>query len=303
MNRLEQLLAGYAIVAFLVCFSCLVQARQKKFSLILKVCLISVIIIGCIIVDAMFLEPNWITINNIEIKSATLATVLNGVEYIKIVQISDLHVRSELGLREKSLINKVNTLKPDIILITGDILEQRFEERSAFEVLHNLKAKYGIYAVPGNTDYRKLKPAELRAFLESSGVTLLLNEKLRISTPSGVFWLVGLDDPVSKRDNIQLALKDVPVNEPKIVMAHSPDVYTKAVLAEVDLLVVGHTHGGQVGIPWLVKMSDYANRSLFMSGLVHDGRTVMYVNKGIGMKTLPVRFLCRPEIAVFSFHN
>lgn len=87
-----------------------------------------------------------------------------------------------------------------------------------------------------------------------------------------------------------------------MLLAHSPDIYTQAVLAKVGMLFVGHTHGGQVGIPYLIRHSDYANRSPFMAGQFHDGGTTMYVNRGIGTKTLPIRFLCRPEITSYTWH-
>jgi predicted MPP superfamily phosphohydrolase len=97
-------------------------------------------------------------------------------------------------------------------------------------------------------------------------------------------------------------MEGIPSGEPVLLMAHSPDIYTQVVLAKINMLCVGHTHGGQVGITYLIERSDYANRSPFMSGLFHDGSTSMYVNRGIGTKTLPIRFLCRPEITSYVWN-
>lgn len=302
MNRLEQLIAGYAVFGTLLILSAvLVKFRRHRLPWFLKVGLSVVLLVGFIIVDAFFVEPNWLATTNVTITDPALAAATGGNGKCRIVHLSDLHVRPEFRFREKQIVKKVNALQPDLILITGDILEKPGESFTAHELLRGLKARYGVYVVPGNTDYRKLKPPAFRELLESTGVTLLVNQNKRVVLNNGAIWLAGLDDPVHKRDDLTRSLTGIPKGEPVILLSHSPNLYVNAVLSEINLVLAGHTHGGQVGIPWLVRMSEYAYRTPLMRGLFHDGKTTMYVNRGIGTKTFPVRFLCRPEIAVITF--
>lgn len=260
-----------------------------------------VIIVGLLFIDALVIEPNWIAVEQVAVSDAKLAEVLSG---ITVVQISDLHVREVPGIRENSLVDKVNALNPDLILITGDILEKIDEIQTAKSVLKSLKSRCGIFAVLGNTDYRlwRFGMDRLVGELGKEGVVFLKNENLAVPLPNGkTLRLAGVNDSESKRVNLSKTLAGIPAGEPVLLMAHSPEIYAKAILAEVNLLLVGHTHGGQVGIPWLIRRSEYANRSSHMSGIVRDGKTTMYVNRGIGTKTLPIRLFCRPEISVFQF--
>jgi len=263
----------------------------------------AIVIIASAKLGALFyattIEPNWIAVERVEIKDPALAELLGG---LKIVQISDLHIRPSLRFRERQLIDKIHALQPDILLITGDILENLGELEAARELLQCFKAKIGIFGVPGNTDHYRFNMDFLVKEFAQSGLIMLRNENKPVKLSNGkVLWLAGADDPATDRDDLAKTLQGIPAGVPIILMAHAPFIYSKTVLANINLVLVGHTHGGQVGIPFLVRLSPYANRSIHMRGLVHDGKTTMYVNRGIGTKTLPIRFLCRPEIAVFEF--
>lgn len=275
--------------------------HRKSAGKLYRITVMLVILGGLLFIDALIIEPNWIAVERIVVSDAELAQVLSGVT---VVQISDLHVRNKFGYRESSLVEKVNSLNPDIIFITGDILENIDELPAAKSILQRLKASKGIYAVLGNTDYKlwRFKMDRLVEELSKEGVVFLRNENFSVSLPNGkTLRLAGVDDPVTKRANLTKALAGIPDAEPVLLMAHGPSIYTQAILAGVNLVLVGHTHGGQVGIPWLIRQSEYANRSSVMSGIVRDGNTSMYVNRGIGTKTLPIRLFCRPEITAFTF--
>lgn len=272
---------------------------RKNAGALYRITVLLIILGGLLFVDAFVIEPNWIAVERVVVSDAELAQVLSGVT---VVQISDLHVRNKPGYRENSLIEKVNSLNPDIVLITGDILQNIDELHVAASLVQRLKARYGIFAVPGNTDYQRFKMDRLVEELSKAGVVFLRNENLSVPLPNGkILRLAGVDDPVSKRANLTKALAGIPAAEPVLLMAHGPSIYTQAILAGVNLVLVGHTHGGQVGIPWLIRQSEYANRSDVISGIVRDGKTTMYVNRGIGTKTLPIRLFCRPEITAFTF--
>lgn len=302
LRTFDLLVFGYLFVASIVLlWGVWGYWHRKSVGKLCRLTFLLVIIVGILLVDAFVIEPNWIAVERVVVSNEELAQVLSGVT---VVQISDLHVRNKLGYRENSLIEKVNSLNPDIILVTGDILENIDELPVAISLLQRLKARKGIYAVLGNTDYKlwRFKMDRLVEELSKEGVVFLRNENLSVSLPNGrALRLAGVDDPVTKRANLTKALAGIPDAEPVLLMAHSPVVYTQAILAGVNLVLAGHTHGGQVGIPWLIRQSEYANRSDVMSGIVRDGKTTMYVNRGIGTKTLPIRLFCRPEITAFTF--
>ncbi|MBI4000043.1 MAG: metallophosphoesterase [Candidatus Omnitrophica bacterium] len=250
------------------------------------------------VIDAFLIEPNWIQVTRLEIRDPKLAVSLEGV---KIVHITDLHLTHGIGFREKRLIEKVNELKPDLIFITGDFFDDIDQVEPTKELIQSLSARIGIWGVPGNTDHISMHASEVVRALEPSGIRILVNQGQSVYTGVGkYFWLVGVDEPVYHHDKLGEALYGVPKNEPRLLLAHSPDIMDKASLEGINLVLAGHTHGGQVGIPFLVELSKYANRALYMKGLFKKGGTQLYVNRGIGMKTLPIRFLCRPEIAVIE---
>jgi len=249
--------------------------------------------------DIFMIEPNWIQIHNVKIKDASLARVLGNT---KVVQISDFHMNEGINYRLKRMIQKVNAQKPDLIFITGDIIDDLTQVQPAIRLLKKLKAKKGIYAVPGNTDHIVMDSLSLRRELGlTTGVDFLINESRRIHLDNGnVLWVVGVDDPKYRHAKIKDAFRGVPGGVPVLMLAHNPKIFKDAVQNNVNVLLVGDTHGGQVGLNFLIKMSDYANRTPYMKGLYTEGRTKMYVNRGIGMKTLPIRFLCRPEITILK---
>ncbi len=249
-------------------------------------------------VYAALIEPYWIEVHEVKIKDPQLASIVLDT---RIIHITDLHLRRGLGFREKELVRKVNALKPDLIFITGDFIDREDQIPSAIELIRSFHSRIGVFGVPGNTDHIVMDSDDLVRGLSPSGIDLLINEARQIDLGNGRFlWLVGIDDPKYGYDKLAKALRGVPYSLPLILLAHGPDIFHGAVREKINLVLVGDTHGGQVGIPFLVRMSEYANRGPYMKGLFYEGQTHMYVNRGIGTKTLPIRFLCRPEIAVIK---
>ena len=244
------------------------------------------------------IEPNWITVHRLTVHNAELARVLEGY---KIVQITDIHLRHGLGFREKSLLKKVNALNPDLLLITGDIADGKSQIPAAIELFRGMKAKFGKWGVPGNTDLIFMSADYLKQSLLSADVHILVDESEWVQLDNGFgFWLVGVNDPVTGHAHLKKALENVREEDAKILMAHGPQIFKDAQAYGIPLTLVGHTHGGQVGIAPLIQLSKYANRGMIMSGLHRNDGSQIYVNRGIGTKTLPIRFLCRPEITVVS---
>lgn len=272
---------------------------RRRLSIVSWLLIISVSTGMLTLFDMYFIEPNWLAVERITVNDEGLAGRMQG---LSVVQISDLHLRGKAGFLQKRLVAKVNALQPDLLLITGDFQDDIDRLRETIELLRSFQAKVGVFGVMGNTDHHFFRTQGLIKELLDSGTTILLNENRRVSLPNGRhLWLAGVDDPVTHRARLEQSLAGIPTGEPVLLLAHSPDIYVQAVLAKVNLVLVGHTHGGQVGIPYLIRRSEYANRSPFIAGIFHDGSTTLYVNRGIGTKTLPIRFLCRPEITTFQF--
>lgn len=193
-------------------------------------------------------EPNLLTLNQEKVAISNLPSELEG---LRIVQISDLHGKEFPDIK---LVDKVNALRPDILVITGDVLDSYHRDFSYIHrVLGPMQAKYGKFFVSGNNEYRaQLAWAEIEKAYRQANVTVLPNRSVRINHRGKHLWLVGVDDPNTNHDRIDLALLGTD-RAPKILLAHSPEIIDKAGARNVDLVLAGHTHGGQIRIPGLAE--------------------------------------------------
>lgn len=247
-----------------------------------------------------YVEPNWITVTRVRLVNDRLAAALGSR---RIVQVTDLHIE-RVGRRERDMITQVNRQRPDWIVITGDLLNARAGWPDALQVVSRLKATYDVWVVPGNTDNSFLTPEEFQADLTKIGAHVLRNARAPMAQTGA--WLIGVDDPVEHQDQLADAMKGLsPDAIPKsILLAHAPDILPAAVEAHLPLVLAGHTHGGQVGIGWIRRLSDYANRGPYVAGgLYRERDTQLYVNRGIGWKKIPHRFLAPPEVTVIQFRS
>ncbi|PIQ83267.1 MAG: hypothetical protein COV75_08375 [Candidatus Omnitrophica bacterium CG11_big_fil_rev_8_21_14_0_20_63_9] len=246
-----------------------------------------------------YIEPNWITVSHLRIKHDGLAQALGPS---RIVHITDLHI-ARVGWRERSLIRTVNRQRADWIVITGDLINTREGWPAALEVIKGLQAHEGIWVVPGNTDNAWITPEKFQADLEAIRVRVLRNANAPLGKTGA--QIVGVDDPVNGRANLVEALIGLHPNAmpPTILLAHSPDIFAAAQHEQLPLVLVGHMHGGQIGIEWVRRLSEYADRGPYMAGRFEENGTVMYVNRGIGWKARPYRFLAAPEVGVVEFRT
>lgn len=276
-------------------------ARRRRLAGWQKIALALAVIIGLLLVDAYVVEPNWIQVERVTIRNARLAEVLEGT---RVVQISDLHIPAEPGRLEESLVSTVNRLNPDLVVITGDFVSDVDGKAAAVAVSGRLEAKLGKFGVPGNNDNYCYKPGEMRKLFPAAGVVILVNEHRRIPLPNGrILNLAGVNDPVTGQARIDQALAGIPAGEPVIMLAHTPAFLAVAAGRGIDLLLTGHTHGGQSGLARLARYFNLADPLAARHDLYRERQTIMYVNRGIATTTVPFRFLCRPEVTVFEFVN
>ena len=255
-------------------------------------------------------QINDIVIITQQIKDQQLSKIFSGVA---VVQISDLHIE-KVGLRERKLIRLINRLNPDIIFITGDFVSTNQGIEPCIKVLKQIVQGHLVVAILGNSDhYCKGKDVNTKLLtrqLKQIGIKLLVNESLKLeinrNSPkvNSFLYIVGLDDNFLWRDDIFKAMNNVPVDAPKILLAHAPNIVEKICTKGINLILSGHTHGGQIVLPFigaLATNSVCGSKKKFVSGLYIEGRANLYVNRGIGTSVLPLRLFCKPEITVFKF--
>jgi hypothetical protein len=276
--------------------------RKKRLSLFHKAAILIVLAIMASLADAYWIEPTWLKTEEVVIHDPELAQVLEG---IKVVQISDIHLQGGIGDRERDLIAQVNALKPDLLFITGDFFSDKQQWELAAEVaaltemVRSFKTTTGIFGVLGNYDGPLSKPA-IRKEFQAAGIEILVNENRAVALPNHqTLHLAGFHDSWNKRAKLR-TFEGIPPGAPIVLLAHDPDNFGAAIGAEVNLLLAGHTHGGQIGLSFLNENSKSANKSSFTSGLFDTGKTKMYVNRGIATTHVPVRFFNRPEITIFT---
>lgn len=241
-------------------------------------------------------EANSISVENIKIKLKRLPKELDG---FRLVHLSDIHHSPFTSLEHISRVVEVsNLLKPDMFVLTGDYVSHETEYIAPVaEVLAKLKAEHGIYACLGNHDH--WTDAELVTHLfRGEGINLLINEGFRFEARGTRFWLAGVDDLMVGKTDVKAALRGSREDEFKLLLAHNPQIVRRAARYNVDLMLSGHTHGGQV------KLRDEEKRILprrkLSSGLHRRQNTQVYITRGIGTVVLPVRYQCPPEISLIE---
>jgi len=259
---------------------------------------LSIPIISLLGLYSFFIEPNFLlSTTSIDLSLKSLPKSFKG---FKIVQISDLHFGSSLFPFIYILVmDKVMELHPDIIVVTGDLVSDKHAISQAVSFVDSLSKIAPTYVVFGNGDHREGLNAYHFLF---SKAKLLLNSHTFIQRGHSKICLAGVDDPYSGFDNLEKALpKD---NSFKILLSHSPQIIGKA-RGKVDLILAGHTHGGQVCLPFFGSLfvplpEEYKK---YTYGLFFENSTCMFVSRGIGVATLyPVRLFCFPEIVVLTFY-
>jgi predicted MPP superfamily phosphohydrolase len=257
------------------------------------------------ILQAALIEPYQVEVTYQPIKLAKLPAEFHG---FRIVQLSDIHHSPFLGEAEiGEAARRANALRPDLIALTGDyVSHSRDYIAGCARALGQLRAPRGVFAVLGNHDH--WTDAELMASaLASEGIRVLRNECQRIEQGSTHFWLAGIDDLMAKRDDLSAALVATKRSEARILLAHNPMIIHQAARQGVDLVLSGHTHGGQINWQMLTGRGDFASvrwlrrpnsRFTRARGHANLGLTQIYVNRGLGTVVLPLRYGCPPEIAV-----
>jgi predicted MPP superfamily phosphohydrolase len=260
---------------------------------------------GAAAVEGFLREPFQLDVTRLRIASPSLPPGFDGM---KIVQLSDLHLH-RISRAYRMAIDAIRREHPSLVVITGDLVDRAEETAECLAFLTELCAAAGapVVVVPGNWDHRAFPTRQsIAAWHErlqaETGIRVLVNQNVVLRRGGDRIWLVGTDDPYFGHADLDASFKGVPNTAFALVLTHAPEAFEE--LAErpaARLVLAGHTHGGQVRLPFVGAIhvpSRYGTR--FARGLFKLGDTLFYVNAGMGMSHLPVRFLCRPELTVLT---
>lgn len=226
----------------------------------------------------------------------------------KIVQISDLH-NKEFGENQRYIIQKIQALKPNVIVITGDIIDRRkFNLGIALNFIHQATKIAPVYYVSGNHEAWSGKYDVIIEKLKASGVTVLENQRVTLTKGNQSIQLYGLADPALLESNTYKdnEVSDVhkilqewgPDKSFKILLSHRPELFALYCENQMDLVFSGHAHGGQIRLPFIGGL--FAPNQGFLpkytSGAYQNENTTMIVSRGLGNSIFPLRVLNRPEI-------
>lgn len=242
----------------------------------------------------------------------------SGRPALRITVLTDIHASDPYMsvARIEKIVASANALGSDLIVLLGDFVAggMRYMPGGApvpiadwAPALGQLKAPLGVFAIFGNHDWWS-NVWEVRDGLQKYGIRTMENDAVRLGAEGGRFWLAGLGDQLALHtpggykgvDDLPGTLAQIDDGEPAILLAHEPDIFVK-VPERVTLTLSGHTHGGQVWLPFLgrpVIPSHYGQR--FAYGHIVEGGRHLIVSSGLGVTGLPIRFMVPPEIAVVT---
>ena len=232
---------------------------------------------------------------------------------VRVLHLSDMHI-NRMGKREYKTLELIDMFSPDIIFITGDYLDYSGYTQGALEFMDKLQAPQGVFGVLGNVDYVEPEYAQMlyeRYRMEPETrqtLTILKNETVLVS-PGGIpVRIIGLDDPIIYKnleeyeEAIMSPFGEMNKEVATLLLVHRPDIFSLAQEKKVNLTLCGHTHGGQIHLPFSLQFYNQTQAcKTYSRGLYHIEDMLMHVSPGIGTSDMPMRFLCRPEVTLLTF--
>ena len=251
------------------------------------------------------MEPTMLEVKREKIISSKIPPAFHQ---FRIIQFSDTHIGFHYSLEQlEELVHTVNHLNPHIIVFTGDLVDKpneykNYEQLSA--ILSMLKADYGKYWIYGNHDHGGYGTDLIKNVMERANFSLLQNNLQVIEKDFDRLNIAGIDDVMLGKPDLYKTLQNANPNLYTILLAHEPDFVEETINYPVDLQLSGHSHGGQIRLPFVghIYTPDYAEK--YVKGKYDIGsQLTLFVNSGIGTTRLPYRFLCSPEIHIYTLFS
>ncbi len=254
-------------------------------------------------------EPYDLSVEHVNVHLARLPAAFAG---FRMTQLSDIHFGEFILERHvAAVVEAVNATRPDLVVITGDFVTEpvrarerpRAAERAwpCGAILRNLRARFGVIATLGNHDY-KTGPDIVTEALTHNRIAVLRNRAQAIELGGARFWIAGVDDALEHHADPDAALRAIPAGEAVIAAVHEPDFADVLKAYPLDLQISGHSHGGQIRLPLIGPPYLPPLARKYPIGFRRVGALPLYTNRGVGVIGLPFRFMCRPELTVFTLN-
>lgn len=279
------------------------------------------ILILCVLGVLFFLYMNKVALYQYEINRHDVTLRKKISKPLTILHLSDIHFTGPQPRLERFFL-ELSREEYDVIVLTGDIIDCEAGIPEAVKILSRLKSRFGFYAVFGNHDYydyqlkdavfhnfpgqakpKGLNPSDkLKTALEGAGIQVLMNETREICAGDTAILVHGLDDPTTGRASIRKTLEKFDAQKANLLLTHSIDAFYDIAEDEIDLSFSGHSHGGQVRLPFWGPIATHTMMGrAYASGLLKVKGAVCSISRGIGFgRVLPFRLLCPPEAIVLT---
>jgi predicted MPP superfamily phosphohydrolase len=257
--------------------------------------------VAALVVYAFWIEPRNVVLTRLEVPVVGLQRPIRAL-VIGDIQPAGPH---ETPARIGAVIERGMALRPDIVLLLGDYVTTRGLKTAFVDPVDTtaamaaLDAPMGVYSVLGNHDWWWDAP-RMETLLTAAGITVLRNRAILVEDGGKALWIAGLEDLWTGNHDLPGTLNQAGTDAPVVLLTHNPDIFPEAP-NRVALTLAGHTHGGQVYIPFIgrpVVPSRYGERYAY--GLIEEGGRTLYVTSGVGTAIIPVRFLTPPEIVLMT---
>ncbi len=253
---------------------------------------------------ARLIEPVLLTVKYENIYS----NLINNYDNLKIIQFSDTHISEFFDVNNlKKAVDKINAQNPHIVVFTGDLVdkyneyENKYNTHEIWEVLSEINAPLGKYAVFGNHDYGGGAERAYKQIMENSGFQVLLNENAKIEEYN--INIIGIDDSIFGTFDEEAIVGFLDEDYFNIILSHEPDIAELFFEYSVDLFLAGHSHGGQINLPFINYTPPLAQKYVRgMYEIDNYRQTKIYVNVGLGTSQLPMRFMAAPELTVINLY-
>jgi predicted MPP superfamily phosphohydrolase len=218
---------------------------------------------------------------------------------LRVLHVSDPHLTPRTDCTD-AIIARADAARPDLIAVTGDLVSGWRGLPLARRLLERLASRWPTYVVAGNADHwADYRRGEVARWNET-GARVLMNEGRPFGEGDSGFWIAGVNDPYRFRDDPRRALAHAPPGAFKLLLAHTPEVIERREALGADLILSGHTHGGQVRLPWIGALVTRTRLDRkFSRGVFRLNGTVLVISSGIGATRLSVRFFCPPEMTLW----
>ncbi|KPH71354.1 metallophosphoesterase [Oceanobacillus caeni] len=254
-------------------------------------------------IGKIHIDTNTFKLNRISLQSSKLDV---GTE-ISLLQITDVHSKV-FGENNEELIKQIQDLNVDMIVLTGDLIDRKTSDfQDVFHLIDKLvQINPQTYFVTGNHEWDNPRKKEFLSGLKTRGVTILSNKNIELEKNGSTFHIIGIDDVSTERENMEEAFYQVNDQVYNILLSHSPSVIQKYADLPVDLVLSGHTHGGQVRLP-LIGAIVAPDEGLFphlQKGIYNiKDNSFLYIDSGLGTTALPIRFLNQSQISLITIRS